>query len=422
MFSGTLIMALSARIICRQSVNNNTVFSTGGIRGCLLQQWSTSRSFATDYIGPDLEKRKKPSKRFANFIDSLRLYVKGGMGGQGLPQRGGAGGRGGDIVVVGSKKEGLSLKDVTKACPKKRVSANTGMDSKFFCLYGENAKPVEIKVPLGITIISESGVKMGEINRVGDKVVIAKGGMGGCAGNGFSAEKGQAHTVTLDLKLIADIGFLGFPNAGKSTLLKAISNATPKIASYPFTTMTPNIGIVEFPDLRRISLADLPGLIEGAHANQGMGHKFLKHVERTKLLLFIVDLHGFQLSPHHSHRSALETIVLLNKELELYQPDLTEKPAIVALNKMDKPNSYSIIKKVQETLTDDKLYAEFLDTLPPSFRPEYPVKFEHILPISAAKDVISVGNLKNILRRQLDVEQLNVELHESRLSSSILVK
>ncbi|XP_035705982.1 GTP-binding protein 10 homolog isoform X2 [Folsomia candida] len=274
----------------------------------------------------------------------------------------------------------------------------------------------------GITVISENGNTIGEINRAGEKVVIGKGGIGGCAANGFAAEKGQAHIVTLDLKLIADVGFLGFPNAGKSTLLQALSKARPKIASYPFTTINPNIGIVEFNDFRRISLADLPGLIEGAHANQGMGHKFLKHVERTKLLLFVVDLHGFQISPQHPHRSALETIVLLNKELELYQADLTEKSAILALNKMDLPNSYPIIQNVRKTLTDDKLYSAYINTLPPEFRPSFPMKFEHILSISAQKDQIATTNLKNIIRSQLDIDAQYAELQESNLNDSILVK
>jgi len=264
---------------------------------------------------------------------------------------------------------------------------------------------VHIQVPLGITVLSEAGQVLGEVNRKGEKVLAAKGGVGGCPVNSFAATKGQRHTVTLDLKLIADVGFLGFPNAGKSTLLKALSRATPKIASYPFTTISPNIGIMEFKDFRRISLADLPGLIEGAHANQGMGHKFLKHVERTKLLLFIVDLHGFQLSPFHPARSALETIMLLNRELELYQADLTDKPAILVLNKMDLPNSYPVIQSVRQTLRDEDSYHRFLDTLSPELRPRYPVKFDQIIPISAAKDPLSVGNLRSAIRKQLDVNE-----------------
>ncbi|KRT80231.1 50S ribosome-binding GTPase, partial [Oryctes borbonicus] len=131
--------------------------------------------------------------------------------------------------------------------------------------------------------------------------------------NGFLGSEGQNYSIKLDLKLISDIGLVGFPNAGKSTLLKAVSHAKPKIASYPFTTVRPNVGIMIYKDFRQISMADLPGLIEGAHANRGMGHRFLKHVERTKIILLVVDINGFQLSPQHEHRTCLDTIVLLNK-------------------------------------------------------------------------------------------------------------
>merc|ERR1719309_778210 len=118
--------------------------------------------------------------------------------------------------------------------------------------------------------------------------------MGGRDSNNFLGVCGDRRSVRLDLKLLGDVGFVGFPNAGKSTLLKALSNARPKIASYPFTTIKPNLGICEFEDLRRISFADLPGLIEGAHMNEGMGHAFLKHVERTRVLMFVIDITGFQ--------------------------------------------------------------------------------------------------------------------------------
>jgi len=344
----------------------------------------------------------KKQRRFrAGFQDSLRIHVKAGTGGQGLPSKGGIGGRGGDVVIVGSKS--IALHDVVKREPSKRYTAETGSDSRLFCLYAENAKPLEIPVPLGISAVSEDGKIIGEINKAKEKVVVARGGAGGCAANGFSAQRGQAHSITLDLKLIADVGFVGFPNAGKSTLLKAMSKANPKIASYPFTTVKPNIGVVEFEDFRRISLADLPGLVEGAHANIGMGHKFLKHVERTQLLLFIVDLHGFQLSPKHPKRTALETIILLYKELELYDADLIQKPAVLALNKCDLPNSYEVIQQIKSTFSNSETVMKYIESLPADWAPNSVINFDKIVPISAAKDPNSVRQLKNIIRQQLDV-------------------
>ncbi len=343
-----------------------------------------------------LKKVKNKESGTTVFYDSLRIMVRGGTGGNGLPDKGGIGGKGGDIIVVGHKD--VTLKKVSSIKASKKFVADCGADSKFFCMNGMPGKSIVIPVPVGVSVVTELGHKIGEINKHGEKLVVAKGGPGASPSNGFFAEKGQGHHVTLDLKLIADVGFVGFPNAGKSTLLKALSRASPKIASYPFTTIRPNIGVVEFPDYRQISLADLPGLIEGAHANIGMGHKFLKHVERTKVLLFIVDIHGFQLSPQYPRRSALETIVLLNKELELYKEELTEKPAILALNKSDLPGSYEIIQEVRKTLGSQSAYEKFLETMPTEFLSENVIMFDKIIPISAKTDPISVNELKKNIR------------------------
>jgi len=166
----------------------------------------------------------------------------------------------------------------------------------------------------------------------------------------FLGTPGERKSIRLDLKLLGDVGFVGFPNAGKSTLLTAISRARPKIASYPFTTIKPNLGHCEFPDLRRITFADLPGLIEGAHQNEGMGHAFLKHVERTRVLLLVVDVNGFQFRPHSPLRSPLETILILNRELELYREDLLDKPAVLAVTKMDSKGAERTFEELKESL------------------------------------------------------------------------
>jgi Obg family GTPase CgtA len=297
-----------------------------------------------------LAKLRKLSRHYLKegFRDSLKIFVSGGTGGNGLPKFGGIGGQGGNVVVVG--KENISLSDVYKQNKSKSYVAKSGRHSSHNFILGPPGENTKFEVPVGVTIFTELGKKLGEINQEGEELLLAKGGAGGNPKNGYLGTKGQAYPVIFDLKLIADIGLVGFPNAGKSTLLKAVSHAKPKIASYPFTTVRPNVGIINYKDLREISMADLPGLIEGAYANKGMGHRFLKHVERTKLLLLIVDINGFQLSPQYPHRSCLETILLLNKELELYNKDLLEKPSMLLINKMDTENAQQKYVEIKDSL------------------------------------------------------------------------
>nr|CAD7604186.1 unnamed protein product [Timema genevievae] len=305
-----------------------------------------------DEGGCDKAKKRRMSRKFlqGKFLDSLRLYVRGGTGGMGFPKYGGVGGKGGSVYVL-AKEEG-DLKSVSKEHSSKRVLAGHGSNSHKNRVLGCPGEDRYVEVPLGVTIIDEHGRVLGDLDKTGSSILVAPGGPGGGPTNNFCGVKGQGHSVTLDLKLIADIGLVGFPNAGKSSLLKAISNAKPKVASYPFTTIRPNIGVLQYPDYRQITMADLPGLIEGAHANIGMGHKFLKHVERTKMLLLIVDIGGFQLSPRHTPRSCLETVLLLNKELELYKEDLLEKPAVLVVNKMDSEGADEKLRAIQSHLKD----------------------------------------------------------------------
>ncbi|KAI0227923.1 GTP-binding protein 10 [Lamellibrachia satsuma] len=332
-----------------------------------------------------------------SFLDNIRIYVRGGGGGQGLPRYGGRGGRGGHVYVVGSKN--MTLKKLIQQNPTKRFVAKSGTNSRVRALLGEPGKDIEIPVPCGVCVNTDSGRTLGEINTPEDRVLIARGGTGGCLENNFQGMRGLPVSVRLDLKLIADIGLVGFPNAGKSTLLSAISRAVPKIAAYPFTTITPQLGVMVFPDRRQISMADLPGLIEGAHLNIGMGHNFLKHVERTKLLLFMVDIHGFRLSMNHPQRTALETILLLNKELELYKDELMNKPAVLALNKMDIDGADEKLDEIMEQLNN---LEDHLDDVNADLRPKQLVKFDDIIAISAKRRV-STEKLKARLRELLDV-------------------
>ncbi|KAG6461040.1 GTP-binding protein 10 homolog [Manduca sexta] len=341
---------------------------------------------------------KKPRNYLrSKFIDSVRLHVKGGTGGTGLPKFGGLGGQGGCIYCVG--KEDANLKNIMTKHRGKTITAGHGEDSRKTKIVGNPGTDVKLEVPLGVTVYREDGKVLGSIDNEDDTVIIARGGPGGTPQNNFLGHFGQTHHIRLDLKLIADIGLVGFPNAGKSSLLKAISRAKPRIADYPFTTIKPNKGVMIYSDKRQISIADLPGLIEGAHVNVGLGHMFLKHVERTKLLLFIADVKGFQLNPKYPKRSCLETVLLLNQELELYNPELLEKPAVLAVNKMDLEGAEQTFNEIKEAYRNIE---HILHKIPEEIRPEKCISFEDIIGISALNDKESIEKLKLLLRKRLD--------------------
>ncbi|XP_055593048.1 GTP-binding protein 10 homolog [Uranotaenia lowii] len=356
-----------------------------------------------------LNAAKKPIRKYlrGRFIDSLRLSVRGGHGGNGLPKYGGVGGQGGAVYLVA--KEGKSLKDVLHKCPSKRLAAGNGEESSKTRILGRRGLDQQLEVPVGIRVLEEGGQLIAELDEEGKHCLVAGGGSGGCSGNSFLGKAGQTRMLTLDLKLIADVGLVGFPNAGKSTLVKATSNASPKIASYPFTTIRPQIATIEYEDYRQVTIADLPGLIEGAHANFGMGHKFLKHVERTRLLLVIVDVFGFQLSQTHKKRNCLENIFALNKELELYDPTLLEKPCVLLVNKMDKPGA------IEEICKFDNFFGNLKDGLqhcPDELIPKQLIQLDRVIPISA-KSMTEVDKVKRAIREVLD-EKAEQKLQEER--------
>ncbi|XP_055849287.1 GTP-binding protein 10 homolog [Episyrphus balteatus] len=330
------------------------------------------------------------------FIDSLRLTVHGGHGGHGVPKYGGIGGQGGCVYFIA--KEGVTLKGLSRNLREKKIKASSGEDSSKIRILGRRGMDEKIEVPVGVQVIDDKGKVLADLNEEGSTCIAAGGGIGGCTGTGFIGKPGQSRVVNLDLKLIADVGLVGFPNAGKSTLLKAISNAKPKIASYPFTTIRPQLGIVEYPDLRSISIADLPGLIEGAHANFGMGHKFLKHIERTRLLLMIVDIFGFQLSTSHKKRNFLENIYALNKELELYDETLLQKPCVLLVNKMDMDGATKALEDYHPTIVN---LEKGLKECPEEIRPTKLINFERVIPISAINSA-RINQVKVNLREVLD--------------------
>ncbi|XP_020783701.1 GTP-binding protein 10 [Boleophthalmus pectinirostris] len=337
-------------------------------------------------------------RKYGKFIDNLRLYVRGGSGGMGLPRLGGQGGDGGDVYVVASKD--MTLKRIKDKYPQKRFVAGSGENSSVKALKGQRGKDCSILAPVGITVTTDDGRVIGHLDAPGESVKVAKGGSGGSFHSIFNPSKAKPKHIRLDLKLIADMGLVGFPNAGKSSLLTALSNATPQIASYAFTTLKPEIGKLMYKDHKQISVADLPGLIEGAHLNKGMGHKFLKHVERTKQLLFVVDIGGFQLASKTPFRSAFEAVQLLTKELELYKEELVSKPALLVVNKMDLPDAEEKLAELKIQLQNPE---EFYSLLEDDMIPKEYINFKHILPVSALTG-FGIEHLKNCIRQSLDEE------------------
>ncbi|KAM8735646.1 GTP-binding protein 10 [Acanthopagrus schlegelii] len=352
-------------------------------------------------------------RKYGNFIDNIRLYVRGGSGGMGLPRLGGQGGDGGAVWVVAAKN--MTLKRIKDKYPQKRFLGGTGANSSVRALKGQKGEDKEISAPVGITVTTDKGKILGDLNTEGDRLMVAKGGFGGSMHSAFQPSKGQVRNIRLDLKLIADVGLVGYPNAGKSSLLTALSNATPQIANYAFTTLKPEIGKLMYKDYKQISVADLPGLIEGAHLNKGMGHKFLKHVERTKQLMFVIDVCGFQLASNTPFRSAFEAVQLLTKELELYKEELVSKPALLVVNKMDLPHAEEKLEELKEQLQKPD---EFSDLLPDDMIPKNYLTFRHVLPVSASTG-FGIEHLKSCIRESLDedAEMATKAIHEERLQA-----
>ena len=283
-----------------------------------------------------------------NFIDRAVIRVKAGDGGNGASHfyrakyvplggpDGGDGGRGGSVVFVA--EEGLNtLLDFSYRREYKAQPGSPGMGKK---KYGKQGQERIVQVPVGTVVLTREGELVVDLTRPGQREVLAKGGRGGRGNVHFATalrrapklaekgEPGEEQELVLELKLLADVGLVGLPNAGKSTLLSSLSAARPKIAAYPFTTLTPHLGQVKIGGEAGFLMVDIPGLIEKASQGQGLGHEFLRHIERTRLLIHLVDI-GF---PEVKPLQAFKTI---NHELTSYHPDLANRPQIIALNKAD---------------------------------------------------------------------------------------
>jgi len=295
------------------------------------------------------------------FVDEVVIKARAGDGGNGCAAfrrekfipfggpSGGDGGHGGDVVLEGCD----DVNHLVDFKFKPHWAAGKGENGRGKDQNGAGGRPAILKVPLGTVVTNEeTGEALGEVTEDGQRLLLCKGGNGGFGNLHFKSSTnraprqanpghpGETGVFRLVLKSIADVGLVGYPNAGKSSLTNRITQARPKMAPYPFTTLHPQVGVIEFPDrYERITLADVPGLIEGAHENRGLGHRFLRHIERCALLLLIVDLAGVD------GRDPRDDYAHLLQELELYDPALLKKPRLVAANKMDLPEAAANLKK-----------------------------------------------------------------------------
>ena len=312
------------------------------------------------------------------FLDQVTIDVKAGKGGDGMVAfrrekyvpdggpAGGDGGRGGDVILI--VDEGLrTLMDFRFNRHFKAQPGENGMSKS---MHGRGAEDTYVKVPPGTTIRdADTGALIGDLLDHGQTVTVAKGGHGGRGNIRFASarnpapeiaengEPGQERKIELELKVLADVGLVGFPSVGKSTLLSVISSARPKIGAYHFTTLVPNLGMVSTSDGRSFAAADLPGLIEGASQGVGLGTQFLRHIERTRVILHVIDMSGME------GRDPYEDYLAINKELASHNLRLLERPQIIVANKMDMPEAEENLKKFKEQLEKEKT-DEFADSIP----------------------------------------------------------
>ena len=326
----------------------------------------------------------------SNFVDYVKIFARSGHGGAGSAHfrrekfvafggpDGGDGGRGGSIILQGDSQYWtlIHLKY------QRHQFAEDGECGSGARSSGKDAKDIVIPVPLGtVAKDAETGEVVGEVTENGEQLVLLKGGRGGLGNWHFKSatnqtpryaqpgEEGAEGAFILELKVLADVGLVGFPNAGKSTLLSVVSSAKPKIANYAFTTLEPNLGIVEVRDHKSFVMADIPGLIEGAGDGVGLGHEFLRHIERTRMLVYVLDMGGTD------GRNPVDDLHALQKELELYSEGLSKRAKLIIANKMDMEESE---KNLEELLKDLK------KTLP-------------VFPMSAVLDP-DFHELKDVLR------------------------
>ena len=320
------------------------------------------------------------------FIDKVRIHVKGGNGGAGcmsfrreahVPKGGpdgGDGGHGGNVVVEAD----ASLSSLIEYRFKHHFKAERGTHGKGSRMHGATGEDLVLKVPMGTVVheyfeeSKEVGELIADLTHDGERVTVAEGGMGGRGNIHFVTptrrapafaelgEPSQERWIELEMKLMADAALVGMPSAGKSSLIAKMSAARPKIADYPFTTLVPNLGVARSWDYSFV-VADIPGLIEGAHEGRGLGHEFLRHIERTALIVHVVDLTG-----DYEGRDPLEDYDIINRELALYADELAARPRIVVANKIDVPGAEEVADRLAERVREDSIAAAGGDEFAPS--------------------------------------------------------
>ena len=301
-----------------------------------------------------------------HFIDETTLDVEAGAGGDGIvafrrekfvPRggpSGGNGGKGGDVIFVGDRGKNTLF----ELHIQKRMKAERGQHGGTNNKTGRSGKNMLLRVPVGTLIYDkESGELKGDIVSHGQQIIVAQGGSGGLGNSCFATptrqapdfalpgRPGEAASLRLTLKLLADVAIIGYPSVGKSTLISKISQARPKIAEYPFTTLIPNLGVVKWKNERSFIVADIPGLIEGAHEGHGLGDRFLRHIERTRMFIHIIEVDPYG---HFDEREPIRDYQNIQKELEAFNPELLTRPQIVVLNKMDLPASQEAHEEIAE--------------------------------------------------------------------------
>ncbi len=306
------------------------------------------------------------------FVDEVELTVIAGSGGDGCTAfrrekyiayggpYGGNGGHGADIIF--KVDEGLhTLLDLRY---QKMIKGKKGENGKGKNQHGKGADPVIVKVPQGTVVTDlDTGLILADLKEKNQEALIAKGGRGGRGNTAFktqtntapnfseNGEPGEVRHLKIELKLLADVGLVGLPSVGKSTIISKVSKSKPKIAAYHFTTLTPNLGVVRASNQKTFVMADLPGLIEGASQGEGLGDQFLRHIERTRVLLHVIDMSGSEM------RDPYEDYCLINKELGAFNPKLLQKPMVILANKMDLPGADEHLQEFKQKVTDQKIFA-----------------------------------------------------------------